>query len=62
MADSVPKVYGEIEFEPLIGPVREVRDEDQVAGARDRQKLRDALHDGENDDLQWFHWFGWSCG
>ena len=43
---------GDIEREPLIGPVNEVRYEDKVSGTRNRQKLCQSLDDGENHDLQ----------
>jgi hypothetical protein len=40
-----------IEIEALIGPVRQIRDEDEVTRAADRQELGNTLNDRENDDL-----------
>ena len=44
-----------IELEPLVGPVREIGHENQVARARNRQELSDSLDDGEDDDVQRIH-------
>src|SRR2546427_8537376 len=35
----------------LIGEAKQVADEDQVSGRRDRQKLGQALHDTEDENL-----------
>ena len=44
-----------IELEPLVGPVREIGHENQVARARNRQELSDSLDDGKDDDVQRIH-------
>ena len=49
------EVDRDIELEPLVGPVREIRHENQVARARNRQELSDSLNDGKDDDLQRIH-------
>ena len=44
-------VNGDVEGEALVRPAEEMRHQHEVAGARNRQELGQALHDGENDRL-----------
>jgi hypothetical protein len=44
-----------VERQPLVRPAEELRHQDQVPRARDRQELGDPLDDRENDDLNGFH-------
>ena len=44
-------VHGDVEGEPLVRPAEEIRHEHEVARARDRQELGEALHEREDDGL-----------
>jgi hypothetical protein len=48
-------VHGHVKGQPLVGPAEEMRHQDQVTRARDRQELGQALHDGEDDGLKEIH-------
>ena len=43
------------ERESLVRPAEEMRNQDQVTRARDRQEFGEPLHDGEDDGLNWIH-------
>ncbi len=44
-------VHGDVEGEPLVLPAEQVRHQHEVARARDRQELGQALDDREDDGL-----------
>ena len=48
-------MYGDIERQALIGPVRKGGGKDQMGGAGDRQEFGNALEQCQSDDLQPFH-------
>jgi hypothetical protein len=43
------------ERESLVRPAEEMRNQDQVTRARDRQEFGEPLHDGEDDGLDEIH-------
>ena len=49
------EVHGDVECQPLILPLHEVRDQDEMARARNRQELGQSLDNGEYDDLNSCH-------
>ena len=53
--DQRAEVHRDVERKPLVRPPRDVRDQDQVGGTRDRQELGHPLDDGEHHDLQEIH-------
>ena len=50
--DQRPRVGRDVEAEPLVGPVEEVGDQDQVARGADGQELGEPLDDAEDDGLE----------
>ena len=48
-------MHGDIERETLVGPRHEVRNEDQVTGARYRQEFRQALENRQDYNVKAIH-------
>ncbi len=45
----------DVEGEPLIGPLHQQRQQDQMGGARDRQEFGEPLEQRQDDDLSPVH-------
>jgi hypothetical protein len=48
-------MHGDVDGEALVLPRRQLRDEDEVGRRTDRQEFGDALHHGEDDQIEPVH-------